>query len=195
LSSKNPGELMVEEYKSLRRELLQLAASISRWHVTGFVAAGIAIALALLSSGWVVAASALPVIAGCLFGIIHDLTSILRIAAYIQVFHEGHDTLALWETRLEGIRGANVFVPLRPYMTPILSLLWIGLLCALIAGLLPFTIPVFGSRPYWLLSIPVAWIIFWLVLRRSYRAFDAGGFKDQTKNAFYDNLRRPGGNA
>src|SRR3990172_6975314 len=97
------GELMVEEYRSLRRELLQLAASISRWQLVGFVAGALALGTVGLrwppfatpeqSSAWPLAmVPALVVIAGSVFGVIHDITSIVRIAAFIHAFHEGTDT-------------------------------------------------------------------------------------------------------
>ena len=181
---------MIEEYKSLRRELLQLAASISRWQLVGFVSAGVAIAVALVTGGWVTAAAGLVVIAGCIFGIIHDLTSILRIAAYIQTFHEGRDTGLLWETRLEGIRDAHIFAPLRGYMTPILSLLWVGLLCSLVAGLLPLFVSPYIEPQIWPLAFIVVWLIFWGFMRPSYLAFGKDGFKEETRQAFLDSLRR-----
>mgnify|MGYP005857289073 CR=1 FL=1 len=186
------GELMVEEYKQHRREIAQHVASVARWQMLGFIAAGVAIALALLSGGWIIAAAALLVIAGCIFGIIQATTSILYIAAYIQVFHEGKDTGALWETRLDSIADASVFNPYRPYMTPILSLLWVGLLCALIAGIVPVIFPAGFWRTYWTLIIPVVWMVFWVFIRPSYKAFGGpDGFKEQTRQAFYDALRRP----
>ena len=185
-------ELMVEEYKSLRRELLQLAASISRWQLVGFAAAGAAIALALISGAWIAAAAALVVIPGCIFGIIYALTSILRIAAYIQVFHEGQDTGALWETRLESVRGADLAVPLRPYMTPIVSLLSVGLLCALVAGVMPVVAPAFRERQFWPLAIPAVWLIFWGLVQPSCLSLGPGGFRDKIREAFYAGLRRPG---
>lgn len=184
------GELMVEEYKSLRRELLQLAASISRWQLVGFASAGIALGVALLAGAWIVSAAALLVIAGCIYGIIHDLTSILRIAAYIQVFHEGRDTGALWESRLEDVRDAHVFSPLRSYMTPIPSLWWVGMVCALFAGFMPVFVPPTVGRQFWALLFPLAWIAYWRFVWDSYDALK-GIFKNETRQAFYDSLRKP----
>jgi hypothetical protein len=186
------GELMVEEYKLHRQEISQHVASVSHWQMIGFIAAGIAIAWALFSGGWIIAAVALVVIAGCIFGIIHDTTSILCIAAYIQIFHEGKDTGALWETRLESIANAPVFTPYRPYMTPVVSLLWVGLLCALIAGIVPTVVPAELERTDWTLIIPMVWLAFWAFIRPNYRAFGGpDGFKEQTRQAFYDALRQP----
>jgi len=205
------GELMVEEYKSLRAELLALSASISRWQLVGFVAGGVAISI--YATSWSPAAMGLPLgsaippliigalflIAGCIFGVIHDLTSICRIAAYIQAFHEGQDTGAHWETRLENIRDAGVFVPLRHYMTPILSLLWVGLICSLVSalpavgtGYMLSRAPHVATASLWSLSVPVVWLVFWGAVRRSYRAFGPGGFKQQTLAAFYESLRKSG---
>lgn len=204
-------DLRVEEYKSLRKELQQLAASISRWQMVGFISAGTAAAVvwvlsidkAFLSIG--IPYAALLVIAGCIFGVIHDLQSILRIAAYIQAFHEGEQTGALWETRLEKARGADIFAPLKGWMTPIPSLWWAGLVCAAMpvikfvsAGwIMRFMIGEQFFTPYMehmrasyvenrlyaymLITIGV-WFIFWLIISRSYRAF--GKFKNDTLAAF-----------
>jgi len=190
------GELMVEEYKSLRKELLQLAASVSRWQLVGFVVAGIGVGMAIaLHDFWeAIAVGTLIIIAGCIFGIIHDLTSILRIAAYIQAFHEGQDTGALWETRLEGIRGAKVFVPLRNYMTPIPSLLWVGFICAIVPIAHHFITSSWhqaNPESQLVIVIPFVWLVFWLIMQTSYRAFGSGGFKQQTLHAFYESLRKP----
>jgi hypothetical protein len=194
-------ELMVEEYKSLRMELQQLAANVSRWQQIGFVSAGTAVAVGIATNQLMVSAAALLVISGCMYGIIHDITSILRIAAYLQAFHEGQDTGALWENRLEKARGAYVFVPLRGYMTPIPSLWWVGFVCSLVPvvvsnfvplmvqlGLLYSWLPPFQL---WPVIIPVLWIIQWIAIRPSFRAFGAGGFKDKTLKAFYDSLSKP----
>jgi len=203
-------DLGFEEYKSLRKELQQLAASISRWQMVGFISAGAAAAVvwilsvdkAFLFSG--ISYAALLVIAGCIVGIIHDLQSILRIAAYIQAFHEGEQTGALWETRLEKARCADIFAPLRGWMTPIPSLWWAGLICAAVpfikfvsAGWIMKFVPDARFAPYMdymqaayvenrlyaymLITIGV-WLIFWLMISRSYRAF--GNFKNDTLAAF-----------
>jgi hypothetical protein len=196
-----PGELMVEEYKSLRSELQKLAQSVGRWHAIGIVTAGVGGAAFVLTGHEFITLPMLIVMAGCIFGIIHDITSILRIAAYVQAFHEGHDTGALWETRLEAARGADVWVPHRPYMTPILSLLWIGLIMSIIPAIPVLAKMVFepassiGSGYVWsfrLLNtwplliglVPIIWFVFWSAIRNSYVAFGPGGFKDQTLQAF-----------
>jgi len=194
------GNLRVEEYKSLRKELQQLAAGISRWQMVGFVSAGVFLVVsgALFNYGlfWAcgVPYSALLVIAGCIFGIIHDLQSILRIAAYIQAFHEGEQTGALWETRLEKARGANIFTPLRNWMTPIPSLWWAGLVCALLPIVYIIWSCHFFSRNfliwfggdlyifYYVIIIPVVWVIFWLAISKSHSAL--GRFKEDTLAAF-----------
>jgi hypothetical protein len=191
---------MIEEYKSLRRELAQHAASISRWHLVGLLVAGIgSVAIIYNTDGQAVEQIAflvgtLVVLSGCIFGITHDLTSILRVAAYIQTFHEGEETGALWETRLEKTRGADVFVPLRGYMTPIPSLWWAGF----IVSVIPLVIYVilawlaqailghadgYSSMPKTTLVAPLVWIIFWLFIRKSFKAF-GGAFKEQTLKAF-----------
>jgi hypothetical protein len=187
------GELMVEEYKWLRRELLQLSASVLRWQLVGFVSAGIAIAVALVTGVWLIAAAALVVIAGCVFGIIHDLTSMQRIAAYIQVFHEGQDTGALWEMRTENTPEVYQTLPRRDYMTPLTSLMLAGMVCAIVVGLLPvfFLIQSFEGPNYWLISIPLAWIALWILVIPSFRALSRNRFKAQARRAFYDSLKRP----
>jgi hypothetical protein len=217
------NELMVEEYKSLRREILQLAGSISRWQLVGIITGGIGLAWVAFSSwnlawagfGTGLMLPVLGILAGCIFGIIHDLRSILRIAAYIQAAHEGKDTGALWETRQEMIAGADISNPLRPYMTPILSLLWIGFLCAVIpaavniyqfkgnvlammrdthvmgdlVGIMYFIgiNAVVGS-----VIILALWLIFWCVIRRSYRPMFSGEFKHKTMDAFFTSMRQAG---
>ncbi len=212
-----PGELMVEEYKSLRRELLQLAGSISRWQMVGYLFAGVGIALVtgpVLSMVYragafgtdvgAVMIPALLAVAGCIFGIIHDITSIHRIAAYIQAFHEGQDTGALWETRLEAVRAAEIVVPLRPYMTPILSLLWIGMLCSAAAPI-PALIRLLGERQYhglpvgfwewvgalWLWALPVVWLVFWQFAR--VQGPDAEGLSQESLQAQTGQAGRLGG--
>jgi hypothetical protein len=197
---------MVPEYASLRQELLQLAASISRWQLVGFVAAGVAFAAGMASFyGIAIVAAALIVVAGCVFGIIHDLRSILRIAAYIQAVHEGRDTGAMWETRQEMIAGADIKNPLKPGMTPILSLLWVGLITALAPyismGLSAPTLSIMWHPVYWLqffgwqslvaLIVPIVWLAFWAYVRRSYKPIYSGEFKQKTMHAFFDSMRRP----
>jgi hypothetical protein len=184
------GELMVEEYKWLRSELMRLSGNVSRWQLIGFVSAGLAIVFALVTGGFIIAASALVVIAGCVFGIIHDLASINRINAYIQVFLEGRDTGALWETRLENTQDTMV-LPVRSYMTPIISLLSVGMFSALIAGVLPVVFPVTLGRQYWTLAIPIVWLMFWPLVQPSYKAYASNSFRNQARKAFYDSLKRP----
>ena len=185
---------MVSEYQSLRQELLQLAGSISRWQMVGFVAAGVALAAGIaMPFGFGVAAGALLLTAGCICGIIHDLRSILRIAAYIQAVHEGRDTGAMWETRQEMIAGADITNPLKPGMTPILSLLWAGLVGAIgpyvsvfwLADSLPEITLILSLMPL------LAWLVFWANVRQSYTQIYSGEFKQKTMQAFYESLRRP----
>ncbi len=203
--------LMIEEYKSLRREMMQLAASISRWQMVGYIYAACALASAMLSTCWFIAATSLIIIAGCIYGIIHDLTSITRIAAYLEVFHEGKNTGALWETRLDGTRNARISVPMRPCMAPVLSLLWIGMLSALYVVLIPLSF-VFDSFyhvpwlvtatrgsfklidiiPFLSFGVPIVWGIFWFYVSASYRSLTSGEFKEATKQAFLESRETPG---
>gem|GEM_PF-4055819 len=187
-------DLSVEEYKSLRKELQQLAASISRWQMVGFISAGVFLILFILFAGKAILFLGMPysvmlVIAGCILGIVHDLQSILRIAAYIQAFHEGEQTGALWETRLEKARAAKIFAPLRGWMTPIPSLWWAGMVCAVApivfaAWCIPsFSQTLLFTKSFaYILIAPAIWLIFWLAISRSYRGF--GRFKNDTLAAF-----------
>jgi hypothetical protein len=152
-----------------------------------------------------VVAGALLVVSGCVFGIIHDLRSILRIAAYIQAIHEGRDTGAMWETRQEMIAGTDITNPLKPGMTPILSLLWAGLLATVVPSIsMLLSMPnlrmmwppsllyfFFGwERLLWLMLLLV-WLGFWAYVARSYRPIYSGEFKHKTLRAFFDSLRQP----
>lgn len=203
-----PNELMIEEYKSLRSELLQHSANVSRWQIIGFLSAGLAIVVAFIGlnnqaiqigsagavvTGPLIAAGALVVIAGCVSAIVHDLTAAQRIAAYMQVFLEGYDTGALWETRTENAPEVYRNLPLAAKMMPFTALMSAGMICALISGVLPlFLSPLFFSKlPYWLLLIPVVWIAFWLVMLPGFRACNQDNFKSQARRAYYESLKRP----
>lgn len=211
------NELKVEEYRSLRQELLQLAGSISRWQLVGFVTGSVAVAvflglwkLGVVQGVWVMI-PAMLLNAGCIFGIIHDLRSILRIAAYIQGTVESPDG-AIWETKQAEIAEAPIDNPLRPYMTPILSLLWFGLIGSLVPVIAAF--PLIFGRPIsgidvgsgvWVsesqylewswcwpffaaFALMVVWLFFWSAIRRSYVAFASGEFKEDTMAAFRGEL-------
>lgn len=185
-------ELMVEEYKSLRQEMLQLLASISRWQLTGFISAGAAVALAIIFKQPLVIIASLFVLFASNFAIIRDTTTYLRIAAYIQVFHEGRDTGAMWGIRdvsVESVPGMNLT---RSFTSPIFILWWLGL--ASIPFVFILDIPDIELYNYFALDyvIPIAWLAYGLYLLQYSGIFGSWGRK-AVREAYYESLKRPSG--
>lgn len=185
-------ELMVEEYKSLKREQMMLAESVHRWQMIGIVSAGVAIALVVIFGRMYVAFATLPVIAGCILGIIRDMTVSQRISAYLQAFLEGQDTGAQWDQRIERIGNAEEIIPLGGQSTSVMFLLWVGLLCALISAV-PFLITLDRDTSplnFLAIFIPLAWARFWAMASDRISFLNKNGVKSQTLEAFYDSLKR-----
>lgn len=188
-----PRELMVEEYKALKREQMQYAASVSRWQMLGFVSAGAAVALAFAVGQMIVASAALLVLAGCILGIMRDLASMQRVAAYLQVFLEGQDTGVQWEQRIEKIDRLDEFMSFTGQLSSVTSLLWIGFICAfvacaqyLIAGLKTGSGLLIST-----LLIPIAWIVFWMVISVAIMPLHRNRVKSKFLDAFYESLKKP----
>jgi hypothetical protein len=153
--TENPQDRTMEEYKSLRIEILQLLNRELRLIIFSFTATAAILGVSFTQAGSFQEGSLLflvpLVILTLLLLQLNDIAhSVVRIASYIRIFLESNGPALNWETRMDKLRGA---MRRDPY-----SLSGeLGTLSRIIAGLLTH-IPLFGTLFYEISTIVLGFI-------------------------------------
>jgi hypothetical protein len=167
MTAADKTDAMIEEYKTLRAEILQHSDAVEKNIVACLTATGIALTFGLKESSppILLLACVIPIF----FWLQHRThrVGIAKIAAYISVFLESRESQLLWETRLRDQRlkvpGSRIPSGLRTFFYPYPILLTTSILLTF----WQFKALYSPGRPGWRATLFVSLVaISWLILSK-----------------------------
>jgi hypothetical protein len=93
----------IEEYKSLREEILTHIQISNQYSLTTVLASGAIFGFAIENESPLLFLAALAIIVPNTFNFVARVETLFRIGTYLQVFHESTDARLGWETRYGGL--------------------------------------------------------------------------------------------